>query len=75
MSAVMNQVSEVVDITPKNQPAALVVMSPGQLVSQLMQQGGSMDLSAMERLMGLVLTAIAIQMLLSGIENFIGGLE
>ena len=53
MSAVMNQVSEVVDITPKNQPAALVVMSPGQLVSQLMQQGGSMDLSAMERLMGL----------------------
>lgn len=53
MSAVMNQVSEVVDITPKNQPASLVVMSPGQLVSQLMQQGGSMDLSAMERLMGL----------------------
>lgn len=53
MSAVMNQVSDVVDITPKNQPAALVVMSPGQLVSQLMQQGGSMDLSAMERLMGL----------------------
>lgn len=53
MSAVINQVSEVVDITPKNQPAALVVMSPGQLVSQLMQQGGSMDLSAMERLMGL----------------------
>ena len=53
MSAVMNQVSDVVDITPKNQPAALVVMSPGQLVSQLMQQGGSVDLSAMERLMGL----------------------
>lgn len=53
MSAVMNQVSDVVDITPKNQPASLVVMSPGQLVSQLMQQGGSMDLSAMERLMGL----------------------
>ena len=53
MSAVMNQVSEVVDITPKNQPAALVVMSPGQLVSQLMQQGGSIDLSTMERLMGL----------------------
>lgn len=53
MSAVMNQVSDVVDITPKNQPASLVVMSPGQLVSQLMQQGGSVDLSAMERLMGL----------------------
>ena len=53
MSAVMNQVSDVVDITPKNQPASLVVMSPGQLVSQLMQQGGSMDLSAMERLMSL----------------------
>lgn len=53
MSAVMEQVSDVVDITPKNTASNLVVMTPGQLVSQVMQQGGSMDLLAMERLMGL----------------------
>ena len=53
MSAVMEQVSDVVDITPKNTASNLVVMTPGQLVGQLMQQGGSMDLLAMERLMGL----------------------
>lgn len=53
MSAVMEQVTDVVDITPKNTASNLVVMTPGQLVGQLMQQGGSMDLLAMERLMGL----------------------
>jgi len=49
----MEQVTDVVDITPKNTASNLVVMTPGQLVGQLMQQGGSMDLLAMERLMGL----------------------
>jgi len=53
MSAVMEQVTDVTDITPKNTASNLVVMTPGQLVSQVMQQGGSMDLLAMERLMGL----------------------
>lgn len=53
MSAVMEQVTDVTDITPKNTASNLVVMTPGQLVGQLMQQGGSMDLLAMERLMGL----------------------
>ena len=53
MSAVMEQVTDVVDIKVKNTASNLVVMTPGQLVGQLMQQGGSMDLLAMERLMGL----------------------
>ena len=53
MSAVMEQVTDVVDITPAKSSGALVAMTPGQLVGQLMQQGGSMDLLAMERLMGL----------------------
>lgn len=53
MSAVMEQVTDVVDITPEKSSGTLVAMTPGQLVGQLMQQGGSMDLLAMERLMGL----------------------
>lgn len=35
---------------------------------------GSRGLAAMERLMGLVLTAIAVEMLLKGIESFVHGL-
>lgn len=53
MNAVLEQVTDVVDITPGKSSGALVAMTPGQLVGQLMQQGGSMDLAAMERLMGL----------------------
>lgn len=53
MSAVMEQVTDVVDITQPKTANSLVVMTPGQLVGQLMQQGGSIDLAAMERLMGL----------------------
>ena len=52
----MSAVMEVVDITPAAPaaPASLpVVMTPGQLVSQLVQQGGALDLSSMERLMAL----------------------
>lgn len=36
---------------------------------------GRRGITAMERLMGLVLTAIAIQMLLGGIEHFVAGLR
>ena len=53
MNAVLEQVTDVVDITQPKTANSLVVMTPGQLVGQLMQQGGSMDLAAMERLMGL----------------------
>ena len=53
MSAVMEQITDVADITPSKPASALVVMTPGQLVSQLMQQGGALDLASMERLMGL----------------------
>lgn len=53
MNTVSKNVTDVVDITPAKSSGALVAMTPGQLVGQLMQQGGSMDLLAMERLMGL----------------------
>lgn len=53
MSAVMEQVTDVVDITPSKSSGALVAMTPGQLVNQLVQQGGTLDLAAMERLIGL----------------------
>jgi hypothetical protein len=56
MSAVMEQVTDVTDITPAHRPAGgalTTAMNPGQLVNQLVQQGGTLDLAAMERLMGL----------------------
>lgn len=53
MNAVLEQVTDVVDITPSKSSGALVAMTPGQLVNQLVQQGGTLDLAAMERLMGL----------------------
>lgn len=47
----------------------LLVLSP-----QLMRLLGKRLIGAAERLMGLLLTVIAVQMVLSGIELFIGGL-
>jgi MarC family membrane protein len=68
---------------PTRWPAWLGALVLATLVSMAILLGaqriadwvGRRGITAMERLMGLVLTAIAIQMLLSGIENFIGGLE
>ena len=45
---------------------------PVDLTADMARERGIM---AMERLMGLILTAIAIQMLLSGIADFVAGLR
>lgn len=42
--------------------------------SRLQQALGDRGISALERLMGLVLTAVAVQMLLNGITAFISSL-
>jgi multiple antibiotic resistance protein len=48
--------------------AALIVVLGSRLSRFLGQKG----LTALERLMGMVLVAVAIQMLLTGIERYIG---
>jgi MarC family membrane protein len=48
----------------------LLLLASGRIARLL----GSRGLAAMDRLMGLVLTAIAVEMLLKGIESFVRGL-
>jgi small neutral amino acid transporter SnatA (MarC family) len=50
--------------------AALVLVSGDKLQRWL----GDRAMQAIERLMGLILTAIAVEMLLTGIREFVGGL-
>ena len=50
---------------------AIVLILGARLRSYLGERG----LTAMERLMGMVLVAIAVQMLLSGVERFVGQLQ
>jgi MarC family membrane protein len=51
---------------------SLVILLSAERIARWVGRRG---ITAMERLMGLVLTAIAIQMLLSGIEHFIVGMR
>ena len=51
---------------------SLVILLSAERIARWVGRRG---ITAMERLMGLVLTAIAIQMLLSGIEHFISGMR
>jgi small neutral amino acid transporter SnatA (MarC family) len=44
------------------------------LADRLQRWLGERAVLAFERLMGLVLTALAVEMLLSGVRNFVGGL-
>jgi small neutral amino acid transporter SnatA (MarC family) len=44
------------------------------LADRLQRWLGERAVLAFERLMGLVLTALAVEMLLSGLRNFVGGL-
>jgi len=48
----------------------LLLLASGRIARLL----GSRGLAAMDRLMGLLLTAIAVEMLLKGIESFVHGL-
>ena len=47
---------------------SLVVLMSAERIARLAGQRG---LYAMERLMGLILTAVAVEMLLKGIETFV----
>ncbi|MFN9489745.1 MAG: MarC family protein [Betaproteobacteria bacterium] len=49
----------------------LALLLAGERIARLL---GSRGLAALDRLMGLILTAIAVEMLLKGIESFVRGL-
>jgi multiple antibiotic resistance protein len=51
--------------------ASLIVLLSGDILRRVLGRRG---LAAMERLMGMILTTLAIQMLLSGIELFVANL-
>jgi multiple antibiotic resistance protein len=51
--------------------AAVIVLLGSRLRTYLGEKG----LTALERLMGMLLVAVAIQMFLSGIERFVAGLR
>ncbi len=51
--------------------ASLIVLLSGDVLRRILGRRG---LAAMERLMGMILTTLAIQMLLSGIEKFVADL-